>query len=134
MIISTTRTYAPRTRGGLLISCVGFAVLAASLIVPGLADLLGPVMGIGFVLAVAVIASVPKLVRPGRTWFRATLPARAATAALVGPGVVALVAVTAEMSRRTPVWGWTAAALISVIAVVVALADPEGAPRSRSRR
>lgn len=134
MTTSIARTYAPRTRGGLLIGCVGFAVLAASLIVPGLADLLGPVMGIGFVLAVAVIASVPKLVRPGRTWFRATLPARAATAAFVGPGVVALAAVTAEMSRSTPVWGWVAAVVISAITIVVALADGKGAPRSRSRR
>lgn len=135
MATTTQPSYAPRTRAGLLISCLGFAVLAASLAVPALADALGPVMGFGFVVAVVITVYVPRLIPPGRTWLRAPLPRVFATIVSVGSAAVGVIAVTARMSGGTAVWGWGAVAVIVLGMIVVALAAPEGtrSPRRANR-
>lgn len=123
----TQPSYAPRTRAGLLINCLGFAVLAASVAVPALADALGPVMSFGFVAAVVTAVYVPRLVPPGRTWLRAPLPRAFATVVSVGSAAVGVIAVTARMSDATVVWGWGAVAVIVLGMIFVSLAAPEGA-------
>jgi hypothetical protein len=106
----TPRNYAPRTRGGVLISCTGFATLAASASVPALEDAIGPVMGLGFVVAVLTTAWVPRLIRPGRSWLRSVLPSRTCTIAYVAAAGLALVAV----ETHTTVAGFLVAAAILV--------------------
>ena len=124
-MITTPTEYAPRTRAGLLISCAGYAFLAASAVVPALASALGPVTGVGYVLAVLVVAYVPRLIRPGSTWLRVSLPRGLATAVSIGAAVVALAAVTARTSGAAPAWSSGATALIVAVMVLVALAAPE---------
>ena len=132
MTTTTRPSYAPRTRGGLLISCLGFAALAASAAVPALAAAVGPVMGVGFVVAIMVIVSVPRLIRPEPTWSRAALPRTFATAVFIGSATVALIALTVRMGNDSPAWGYAAAGVIIGEAVAVALVAPEVARRDRS--
>jgi hypothetical protein len=118
----TPRNYAPRTRGGVLTSCTGFAVLAASASVPALEAAIGPVMSLGFVAAVLTTAWVPRLIRPGRSWLRSVLPSRICTIAYVAAAVLALGAVV----THTTVAGFLAAAAILVggtLVTVLARAD-----------
>lgn len=131
MTTTTQPSYAPRTRGGLLMSCLGFAALAASTAVPALAAVVRPVMGIGFVVAIAAIAYVPRLIRPGRTWSRTALSRTFATVVFVGSAAVALIAVTVGTSDGAPVWGWVATAVLVAGASAVALAGPERSQRDR---
>ncbi|MEV7931332.1 hypothetical protein [Curtobacterium sp. NPDC089185] len=90
-----------------------------------------PVMGIGFVAAILLTSTVPRLIRPGRTWFRAPVGRRSATAVFVGSAIVALIAVTARASHGPIVWGHVATAVLVLGAVVVAALPPEGTPRRR---
>lgn len=132
MTITTQRSYAPRTRGGLLISCLGFAALAASTVVPALTAAVGPAMGLGFVIAILVIVAVPRMITPGPTWTRAALPGTFATIVFIGSGAVALAAVAMHMAVGSSVWGHVATAAIIVGAVSVASVPPRGARRPRS--
>ncbi|MFZ7088858.1 hypothetical protein [Curtobacterium sp. RRHDQ10] len=131
MITTTQPSYAPRTRAGLLISCVGFAALAASAVIPILADALGPVMGVGFAVAVVVIVYVPRLIRPGSTWWRAPLPRVFATMVSIGAAVAALIAVAVRTSGGSLVWGYVATAVVVLGMVLVASAAPEEVHRQR---
>ncbi|WIB79020.1 hypothetical protein DEJ28_07950 [Curtobacterium sp. MCPF17_002] len=120
--------YAPRTRAGLLLSCAGFAVLAASTALPAIEALVGPVMGLGFVVALLVIVSVPRAIRPGRTWLTAPLPARLAAATFAGVGIVGVASVTAGTSSGAGVWGVVGAVTITVGAALVACVPGERSP------
>ena len=121
MTIIKRTNYAPRTRGGALISCVAFAALAASASLPSIADAVTPVMGFGFVLTVVTIVYAPRLVRPGPGWFRTSVPMRVATIAYLGSGVVALAAVTIGWSVAPSIWGWPGAAMILAGGLVIAV-------------
>ena len=116
--------YAPRTRGGSLISCVAFAAMAASASLPRITDALTPVMGSGFVLAVVTTVYAARAVRPGTGWFRAVLPLRVSTAAYLGSAVTALAAVVVSWSVETPAPGWVAVAVIVAGGCVIAAAPP----------
>jgi hypothetical protein len=114
-----TAHYAPRTRGGLLVSCIGFAALAASSTSPGQADAVSPVMGLGFVAAILSTVYLPRLIRPGAGWCRSTLPARTCATAYVTAGLIALAAAVAGLSFAAPTAGWFAAAVILAGGAVV---------------
>ena len=130
MTIAERITYAPRTRGGVLISSVAFATLAASASLRPLADAIAPVMSVGFVLAVVATVYAPRLVRPGPGWFRMSVPLRVSTTAYLGSAVVALAAVVMSWSVHTSVWGW-AAAVIILTAGLVTVVLPGGLRRQR---
>ncbi|TDN42263.1 hypothetical protein EDF64_11340 [Curtobacterium flaccumfaciens] len=119
--------YAPRTRGGSLISCVAFAATAASVSLPRITDALTPVMGFGYVLAVLTTVSAARAVRPGTGWFRAALPLGVSTAAYLGSAVIALATVVVSWSVETPASGWVAAAVIVAGGCVIAAAPPSRA-------
>jgi len=119
--------YAPRTRGGSLISCVAFAATAASASHPRITETLTPVMGFGFVLAVLTTVFAARAVRPGRGWFRAALPLGVATAAYLGSAVIALATVVVSWSVETPAPGWVATAVIVAGGCIIAAAPPSRA-------
>ncbi|KQO61326.1 hypothetical protein [Curtobacterium sp. Leaf261] len=125
MATVTKLGYAPRTRAGLMISCTGFAVLAASTSVRVVADVITPVMGVGFVLAVLFIVYLPRTIRPGRTWLRAELPHALTTLAFVGAAVVALTAVAVGALTNTTLWGCAATAVIVSGMLLVVLVAPD---------
>lgn len=131
MTTVTRSSYAPRTRAGLLISSLGFAALAAPGVAPAMDAAVSPVMGIGFVAAILLTSTVPRLIRPGRTWFRAPVQRGFATAVFVGSAVVALIAATLRVCHGPIVWGHVATAVLVLGAVVVAALPPEGTPRRR---
>lgn len=122
---STQTSYAPRTRAGLLISCIGFGTLAATSVVPALAAAVSPMIGIGFVAAVLVIVYVPRLIRVGPTWSRSALPKTFATVVFSTSGIAALAAVTVSLSSDTIVSSYVAMAVIVGEIVGVAVATPE---------
>lgn len=112
-------------------SLLGFAALSTPAVVPALDASVGPPMGIGFVSAILLTSTVPRLIRPRQTWLRALVGRRSATTVFVGSAIVALIAVTARASHGPTVWGHIATAVILLGAVVVAAMPPEGAPRRR---
>lgn len=112
-------SYAPRTRGGQMISHCGFAVIAASTAAPAVEDAVGPLMGLGFVVMVLAVVAAPRLIRPGCSWFRAVLPTRLCASAYGAAAIVALAAVVGDSLFPASSWGWTAAAVISAGGVAV---------------
>ncbi|MGD3291314.1 hypothetical protein QT391_22530, partial [Xanthomonas citri pv. citri] len=109
MTNTTRHSYAPRSRGGLLISCAGFGSLAATTVTPAVAHTPGPPMSIGFVAAIIVIVYVPRLITVGSSWPRAALPRTFATIVFSGSAAAALAAAVVSDAR----WlGYVAVALI----------------------
>lgn len=88
------RGYAPRSRAGLLISCTGFALLAATAVVPALASVVDATMGFGVVVAVVIVVSLPRLIPVGASWIRAEMPRTLATVVFVVSGAAAFLATT----------------------------------------
>jgi hypothetical protein len=122
--VGMNTSYAPRTRVGLLISCSDFGVLAASAVVPGFQDVVDPVMGVGFVLAVVTIVYVPRLIRPGSTWLRASMSRPLATSVFVGAGILAMTAAAVRSPDGAIPLGSAATAAIILGMFLVALAAP----------
>lgn len=116
MMLTSRRTasYAPRTRGGIVISCIGFASLAASTATPEQADVISPVMGLGFVLAILITVYAPRLIRPGASWCRSVLPSATCTAVYVSAGALSLAAVVTRLMSGTHTTGLVVAAIIMV--------------------
>jgi hypothetical protein len=122
MMTANQNQYAPRTRVGLLISCVGFAVLALSTAIPAISTVITPTMGLGFVLTILLIVYVPRMIRPGQTWLTTPLPHGFATAVFASAGIIGLASVTASMSTGHAAWGVAGSIAITIGAVLVACA------------
>ncbi|MFS0729156.1 hypothetical protein ABC270_03640 [Curtobacterium sp. 1P10AnD] len=125
MTANKHRGYAPRSRAGLLISCSGFALLAVTAINPALARAVDSTMGFGFVVAVVVVVSLPRLIPVGQSWARAAMPKTFATTTFVASGAAALVAVTVGPSCGSVLWPCLSATAILAAVLTVAVRAPE---------